>query len=171
MNRNKQGNVTRNVRNQGQKIAEGGGGVGKPNSTKLYAHWEPRTHDEARRPGKQGNILADLLRAVLTWSGLGAAHLRGSGLLVPRRRITPAWSCLARKRKFSTLSFHSAVWKMVHFNIASNRHRKMNRHVILLFFFRFCRTWTKQYLITSQTRVKRVGQIYHRTILDKFYLV
>ena len=61
-------------------------GVGKPNSTKLYAHWEPRTHNGARRPGKLGNILADLLRAVLTWSGPGAA-----------------------KRKFSTLSLRSAV--------------------------------------------------------------
>ena len=29
----------------------------------------------------------------------------------------------------------------------------------------FCRTWTKRYLITSQTRVKRVSRIHHRTIL------
>ena len=34
-----------------------------------------------------------------------------------------------------------------------------------LFFFRFCWTWTKRYLITSQTRVKRVGQIHNWTIL------
>ena len=34
------------------------------------------------------------------------------------------------------------------------------------FFLRFCRTWTKRYLITSQTRVKRVRQIHHRTIFD-----
>ena len=35
------------------------------------------------------------------------------------------------------------------------------------FFLRFCRTWTKRYRITSQpsTRVKRVTQIHHRTIL------
>ena len=32
-------------------------------------------------------------------------------------------------------------------------------------FFWFCRTWTKRYLITSQTRVKRNGRIHHRTIL------
>ena len=32
-------------------------------------------------------------------------------------------------------------------------------------FLRFCRTWTKRYLITSQTRVKRVSRIHHRTIL------
>ena len=32
-------------------------------------------------------------------------------------------------------------------------------------FFWFCRTWTKRYLITSQTRVKRVSRIHHRTIL------
>ena len=32
------------------------------------------------------------------------------------------------------------------------------------FFFLFCRTWTKRYLITSQTRVKRVSRIHHRTI-------
>ena len=31
-------------------------------------------------------------------------------------------------------------------------------------FFWFCRTWTKRYLITSQTRVKRVSRIHHRTI-------
>ena len=31
--------------------------------------------------------------------------------------------------------------------------------------FWFCRTWTKRYLITSQTRVKRDSQIHHRTIL------
>ena len=30
------------------------------------------------------------------------------------------------------------------------------------FCLRFCRTWTKQYLITSQTRVKRVSRIHHR---------
>ena len=32
-------------------------------------------------------------------------------------------------------------------------------------FLRFCWTWTKRYLITSQTRVKHVSQIHHRTIL------
>ena len=31
--------------------------------------------------------------------------------------------------------------------------------------FWFCRTWTKRFLITSQTRVKRVSRIHHRTIL------
>ena len=36
----------------------------------------------------------------------------------------------------------------------------------LIFFFWFCRTWTKRYLITSQTRVKRVSRIHHRTILS-----
>ena len=35
------------------------------------------------------------------------------------------------------------------------------------FFFWFCRTWTKRYLFTSQTRVKRVSRIHHRTILKK----
>ena len=35
----------------------------------------------------------------------------------------------------------------------------------VFFFLRFCRTWTKRYLITSQTRVKRVRQIHNRTIL------
>ena len=33
------------------------------------------------------------------------------------------------------------------------------------FFLRFSRTWTKRYLVTSQTRVKRVSRIHHRTIL------
>ena len=36
---------------------------------------------------------------------------------------------------------------------------------VFFFFFWFCRTWTKRYLITSQTRVKRVSRIHHRTIL------
>ena len=35
-------------------------------------------------------------------------------------------------------------------------------------FFWFCRFWTKRYLITSQTRVKRVGRIHHRTILKEY---
>ena len=35
-------------------------------------------------------------------------------------------------------------------------------------FLKFCRTWKKRYLITSQTRVKRVSQIHHRTILYLF---
>ena len=40
------------------------------------------------------------------------------------------------------------------------------RQVLSFFFFLwFCRTWTKRYLITSQTRVKRVSRIHHRTIL------
>ena len=37
-------------------------------------------------------------------------------------------------------------------------------------FFWFCRTWTKRYLITSQTRVKRVSRIHHRTILAIAFL-
>ena len=36
-------------------------------------------------------------------------------------------------------------------------------------FFWFCRTWTKRYLITSQTRVKRVSRIHHRTILKRVW--
>ena len=34
-------------------------------------------------------------------------------------------------------------------------------------FFEICRTWPKRYLITSQTRVKCVSRIHHRTILSK----
>ena len=39
--------------------------------------------------------------------------------------------------------------------------------ISFFFFLWFCRTWswTKRYLITSQTRVKRVSRIHHRTIL------
>ena len=41
-----------------------------------------------------------------------------------------------------------------------------NKFYIFFFFFLwFCRTWTKRYLITSQTRVKRVSRIHHRIIL------
>ena len=39
---------------------------------------------------------------------------------------------------------------------------KVGHH--LNFFLRFCRTWTKRYPITSQTRVKLVSRIYLRTI-------
>ena len=41
-----------------------------------------------------------------------------------------------------------------------------NKFYIFFFFFFlwFCRTWTKRYLITLQTRVKRVSRIHHRTI-------
>ena len=35
----------------------------------------------------------------------------------------------------------------------------------VFFYLRFYRTWTKRNLITSQTRVKRVSRIHHRTIL------
>ena len=41
--------------------------------------------------------------------------------------------------------------------------KKWNNEVCLLF-LRFCQTWTKRYLITSQTRVKCVSRIHHRTI-------
>ena len=40
------------------------------------------------------------------------------------------------------------------------------RPVVDWLFLRFCRTWTKRYLITSQTRVKRVSRIHHRIILQ-----
>ena len=39
----------------------------------------------------------------------------------------------------------------------------------LVFFLRFCRTWTKRYLIISQTRIKRVSRIHHRTILKRVW--
>ena len=44
------------------------------------------------RWGSEGSIviLADLLHAVLTWSSQGAAHLHGSGLLAPLRRMATA---------------------------------------------------------------------------------
>ena len=38
--------------------------------------------------------------------------------------------------------------------------------IINILFLWFCRTWTKRYLITSQSRVKRVNRIYHRTIMN-----
>ena len=34
-----------------------------------------------------------------------------------------------------------------------------------LFLLRFCQTWTKRYLVTSQMRVKRLSRIHHWTIL------
>ena len=37
------------------------------------------------------------------------------------------------------------------------------------FFLRFCRTWTKRYLITSQTRVLWVSRIHHRTIVKRVW--
>ena len=38
-------------------------------------------------------------------------------------------------------------------------------------FLRFCWTWTKRYLITSQTRVNRVSRIHHRNILFSSHAV
>ena len=46
-----------------------------------------------------------------------------------------------------------------------NRERRLRAANPKSLFLRFCRTWTKRYLITSQTRVKRVSRIHHRTIL------
>ena len=42
----------------------------------------------------------------------------------------------------------------------------MAKKFILL---RFCRTLTKLYVITSQTRVKRVSRIHHRSILKRVW--
>ena len=59
-----------------------------------------------------GDIPANLLHAVLTWSDQGAAHLRGSCLLAPWRRmatvIAPASSCVGRNF-FSTFTLRSAL--------------------------------------------------------------
>ena len=38
----------------------------------------------------------------------------------------------------------------------------------MIFFLRFCRTWIKRYLITSQTRVKHVSRIHHLSHLYLF---
>ena len=43
--------------------------------------------------------------------------------------------------------------------INRNRNTAQKEHAL-------CQTWTKRYLTTSQTRVKHVSQIHHRTILD-----
>ena len=41
-----------------------------------------------------------------------------------------------------------------------------SKHMFNMYWYKnFCRTRTKRYLITSRTRVKRVSQIHHRTIL------
>ena len=44
---------------------------------------------------------------------------------------------------------------------------KQHLHSPICPFLTFCRTWTKRYLITLQTRVKRVSRIHHRTILKR----
>ena len=116
----KQGNVIHNFGNKGPKVSEKvgeGEGAGNPNSTRL---WSLGTKDArlGKEAGKRGNILAGLLRAVLTWSDPGAAHLRGSGRLAPWRPmatvIAPACSCVRRKRKFSTLSLRSRKFQLFH---------------------------------------------------------
>ena len=38
--------------------------------------------------------------------------------------------------------------------------------LVLLSFLRFCQTWTKRHLITSQTRVKHLSLTNHRPILE-----
>ena len=45
------------------------------------------------------------------------------------------------------------------------RIRAAKPKVFIFFLLRFCQTWTKWYLITTQTRVKCVSWIHHRTIL------
>ena len=110
-----QGNETRNFRDRGLRIGE--------KKERGWASWTAqvlfawtRTHDEPRKSGTCGYIAAGLLHAALTYHP-GSARLRGSGLLAPRHRMAtvacsmPAsvYSRVARKRKFSTLSHHSAV--------------------------------------------------------------
>ena len=53
-------------------------------------------------------------------------------------------------------------YSLSHFSSESSCMAKIN---VDIFFLRFCRTWTKRYLITLQTRVKRVSRTHHRTIL------
>ena len=47
----------------------------------------------------------------------------------------------------------------------THTYKKNDNGIVSLFFLRFRQTWTKRYLITSPTRVKRVSRIHHRTIL------
>ena len=68
--------------------------------------------------GQGGADGADLLRAVLTWSGPFAAHLFGSGLLARWRRvakvIAPACPRVAQKRELSPFQLIQTL-KMAHF--------------------------------------------------------
>ena len=68
--------------------------------------------------------------------------------------VMPRWSTPEMSRMTAVLRFpRAADWPSCSCTSMS------------FFFFNFCRTWTKRYLITSQTRVKRVSRIHHRTIL------
>ena len=78
----------------------------------------------------------------------------------------------------STVFYHVQNWQtfssMIDFKLAhtctseDTSRRPYFYTVIILwafFFLSFCRTWTKRYLITSQTRVKHISRIHHRTII------
>ena len=60
-------------------------------------------------------------------------------------------------------SLHT-LWHLVSKNLVSQAIWPRKPEMNAPRFFWFCRTWTKRYLITSQTRVKRVSRIHHRTI-------
>ena len=91
--------------------------------------------------------------------------------------ISQSWSiCIPSRGKFSqclhsrpwnSLSDHSQRSCQVLFTcLVGDVHSDVHKvFFFFFFFFWFCRTWTKRYLITSQTRVKRVSRIHHRTIL------
>ena len=92
------------------------------------------------------------------------------------------YSCFSPQLTFFMKSFTKAATKKVEKTIfvlrkkwrenERGRDRERGRiraakpEVFFFFFWlRFCQTWTKWYLITTQTRVKCVAWIHHRTIL------
>ena len=110
-----QGNETHNFRDRGRESAKkkkGGGGWASWTAQALFA-WT-RTHDEPGKSGTYGYIAAGLLRDDVSfghraparfWT-VGAKASRGNGRLLD---ACFAYSRVARKRKFSTLSLRSAV--------------------------------------------------------------
>ena len=117
-----QRNETRNFRDRGPRIGEGGGGASWT-AQALFA-WT-RTHDEPRRLGKCGYIAAGLLRAALMCLLRAALTCpirapRACAILdcwrhgiawqrSPARCLLPVYSRDAQKRKCSPLSLRSAV--------------------------------------------------------------
>ena len=135
------------------------------------------------RPGSGGN--GDVLQYEITsekkrryagnvWVGLHCQWTKKIAHKSFRRLWKEAKTTASRKRPWSTRAqnYLYAQWKRkLSYWSEASLNRIISNFVPIRFTsalckpsLRFCRTWTKRYLITSQTRVKLVSRIHHRTI-------
>ena len=101
-----------------------------------------------------------VLRGLSTYKARGEAWLgHAYSVYVGRPRKNARSEAVA-------IVYEIVFWK--HWALLTAKSRKFFHDIqlpgifYLFIFFWFCRTWTKRYLITSQTRVKRVSRIHHR---------